>query len=473
MENEQDFDIAELLIKIILSENTIRGTILPHLDLSWFSLEREEVVKVIESVIEFNGKYSKPPTARELFVKFRGEESVTKLLDKCINIPDEEVINSDFILEVVKDFVKRKRTYNVLEDIREQVVNEGKAIDVSLQAEQLVDINGFSFDTNLGLDFLSAAEEIYDNYTISEKVYSTGIPTLDKLLNGGLPSKALTLLAAGTNVGKTMLMQAIALNLVKQGFNVLYISFEDDETKMARRLTQNMLGLTQEQIKLMERDKFIKLFNECATKMSSHLIVKEFPDASCSPMQAKFFIKELIEKKKFTPQIVFFDYIGCMIPNGRVASNLNENSIMKLVTGQVRGVGMEMDMAFVSGVQLNREGNKSNDPKITDVADSFAMQQKSDCTIVASQLETDIESGIITLKTIKTRYGANKGMYGQVRAITELQQIVEVDTNIARATFSFSGGSTETKVEEPKQTDNAWIEGDISKKNKTMSNDWS
>lgn len=266
MENEQDFDIAELLIKIILSENTIRGTILPHLDLSWFSLEREEVVKVIESVIEFNGKYSKPPTARELFVKFRGEESVTKLLDKCINIPDEEVINSDFILEVVKDFVKRKRTYNVLEDIREQVVNEGKPIDVSLQAEQLVDINGFSFDTNLGLDFLSAAEEIYDNYTISEKVYSTGIPTLDKLLNGGLPSKALTLLAAGTNVGKTMLMQAIALNLVKQGFNVLYISFEDDETKMGRRLTQNMLGLTQEQIKLMERDKFIKLFNECATK---------------------------------------------------------------------------------------------------------------------------------------------------------------------------------------------------------------
>lgn len=207
--------------------------------------------------------------------------------------------------------------------------------------------------------------------------------------------------------------------------------------------------------------------------MSSHLIVKEFPDASCSPMQAKFFIKELVEKKKFTPQIVFFDYIGCMIPNGRVASNLNENSIMKLVTGQVRGVGMEMDMAFVSGVQLNREGNKSNDPKITDVADSFAMQQKSDCTIVASQLETDIESGIITLKTIKTRYGANKGMYGQVRAITELQQIVEVDTNIARPTFTFSGGSTETKVEEPKQTDNAWIEGDISKKNKTMSNDWS
>lgn len=473
MEQEKDFDIAELLIKIILSDNPIRDTIIPHLDLSWFSLESDSVIKIVKSVMEFNTTYSKCPTPRELLVKYRDEQDVCNLIKKCVDIPDKEIYESDFIKEVIIDFIKRKKTYNVVESLRQQIVNEGKTINVANQAEELVSINGFSFDDDLGMDFTECAEEIYDDYTVSEKVYSTGIPTLDKLLNGGLPSKALTLLAAGTNVGKTMTMQAIAANLIKQGFDVLYVSYEDSEKKLARRLTQNILSLTQDQIKVMGKEKFVKLFNECVEKMRKHLVVKEFPDGSGTAIQIECFIKELKEKKKFVPQIVFVDYIGCMQPNGKLSSNLNENSVIKHVTAQVRGVAMKYDMAFCSGNQLNREGSKSNDPKITDVADSFSMQQKADCTIILSQLETDIESGIITAKTVKTRYGANKGMCGQLRAILELQQIVEVDASIVRPTFSFSGGSTETKVETPKTPDTGWIEGDISKKKKVMSNDWS
>ena len=212
-----------------------------------------------------------------------------------------------------------------------------------------------------------------------------------------------------TNTGKTLIMCSLAANMILQGKNVLYVTFEDSEEKIANRIMFNLLDADKAQLKSMSREAFMKRFENIKKVVKQKLIIKEFPEYSICANHLKQLFKDLKQKKKFVPEIMFIDYIGCMLPNGKPNSNLNSNDMLRLVAGQVRAIGMEHAMPVVSGAQTNRGGSTSAEIDLTDTADSFGQTMKADVIFGVTETPELAAAGMFTFFLLKNRFGI-KGM---------------------------------------------------------------
>lgn len=234
-----------------------------------------------------------------------------------------------------------------------------------------------------------------------------------------------------TNIGKTLIMTSLATNFVMCGQNVLYVTFEDPENKIASRIAQNMFDITQQQYRQMSRDDFVKAFTKAKSKLNGNrLIIKEFPEYSTNALKIRSLIKELKEKQDFVPDVLFIDYIGCMVPNGRYNPNMNSNTLLLTVAMQVRALGMELGIPVISSSQANRGGNGVAEIALTDVADSFGQNMKADAVFGITQTEEMKEQGLYTVKLLKTRYGAplnNRPTLTHIGVNTEKQRIFDID----------------------------------------------
>lgn len=174
---------------------------------------------------------------------------------------------------------------------------------------------------------------------------------------GGLHEKSLISFLAQTNLGKTMILCSLAAGLIKNGFDVLYVTFEDPEKKITKRVLQNILDTNQKDLKMLSKEQFKKFFNEKTKEIKKRFIIKEYPEYSCNAITIKTLLKNLEEKKKFKPQVLIIDYIGCMIPNGK-NNNMITNSILQHVTGETRAIALEKSLAIISASQTNRRSRR-------------------------------------------------------------------------------------------------------------------
>ena len=196
-------------------------------------------------------------------------------------------------------------------------------------------------------------ERIYEEVIKNEKVIGTGVKALDDLLKGGFHEKSLTLLLAPTNVGKTLIMCSLSANMLLAGYKVLYITFEDSENKIGQRVTQNLFDLNRDELKAMSIEDYRKCWDAHRSLIKHNLYIKEFPEMATNALNIKAYLKELKERKRFIPDIVFVDYIGCMIPNGRENPNINSNTRLLTIAAQVRSISMTEGYPFVSGAWLS------------------------------------------------------------------------------------------------------------------------
>ena len=258
------------------------------------------------------------------------------------------------------------------------------------------------------------------------------------MLMGGLHESSLNLIMSSTNVGKTLIMCSLATNLIQNGYKVLYVTFEDSENKIASRIAQNMFDISQTQFKLMSQNDFAQAYRMMCSKFKGihgdSLIVKEYPESSTNALALKSLLKDLEDKKKFRPDVMFVDYIGCMIPNGRINSNVNEASILRTVSQQVRAVGQEWNIPIVSASQTNRGGYNAAEVGLNDIADSFGVTQKADSIISVTQTPEFKDQGIYQLKLLKTRYGNNKEQVATIGVSIEKQRIYDLNSGAAQQT---------------------------------------
>lgn len=265
---------------------------------------------------------------------------------------------------------------------------------------------------------------------------------------GGLHESSLNLIMSSTNVGKTLIMCSLATNLIQNGYKVLYVTFEDSENKIATRIAQNMFDVTQQQFKTMTTENFATAYKLMKSKYKGisfdSLVVKEFPESSTNALALKSLLKDLEEKKKFKPDIMFVDYIGCMIPNGRINPNVNEASILRTVSQQVRAVGQERRIPIVSASQTNRGGYNAAEVGLNDIADSFGVTQKADSIISVTQTPEMKEQGMYQLKLLKTRYGNNKEQVATIGVNIEKQRIYDLNSNVQKAQMNVFN-ATKTK----------------------------
>jgi len=421
----QEFE--KVIIKALYANQSICSKVLPELTDKWFS--EYDTKQIVNKIIEFNTKYSNLPNAIEL-KRMITDEKTLKVFDDVLAIDDNQV-NTPYLMGEIEEFVRKKLLLNQATKIQ-QYANGG--VQKESFTDNIADAEAFTFDDNIGFDFFTEAQRLYEDANTKEVIFKSGLKTIDDLIGGGFHEKSLSLIMSSTNVGKTLIMCALTTNFVLHGYRVLYVTFEDSENKIATRIAQNMFDITQSQYKVMSRDDFAKAFTKAKSIAGGDkLIIKEYPEGTVNALQIEALIKDLKDKKKFVPDVLIVDYIGCMIPNGKPNPNLNSNSLLTLAAQQIRALGMKYGFPVISASQTNRGGYNTAEISLSDAADSFGQNMKADAVFAVTQTPEMKDQGMYQVQLLKTRYGNQRGQLVTIGVDVEKQRIYDLNNSASVA----------------------------------------
>jgi replicative DNA helicase len=414
-------EFERIIIKALYVNKEVRSKVLPYLDNKWFFDVDNKII--VDKILKFTSSFNTMPTVIET-KRMIDDDQTCGVFDLIMAIKDEDVM-TEYILSEIEEFVKRKLIYRACEGGMKYVTT-GEKINGSI-ADEMAEAEAFTFNANLGFDFFNDPDRLYEDANTKERLWNTGVKAINDILVGGIHEKSLNLFMAPTNIGKTLIMCSLATNMIMNGNSVLYLTFEDPENKIAARIAQNMFSVTQQEFKTMSRENFYKAFSGITNKIKSRLMIREMPEYSVNALHVNAYLKDLKEKKQFVPDVVFIDYIGCMIPNGKPNANLNTNTTLQLVAAQTRALAQVHGFPIISGLQANRGGNGIAELSLSDVADSFASTMKADAIFGVTQPDEFQQQNVYCMKLLKTRYGGkNRGATFLVGVDTEKQRIYDV-----------------------------------------------
>lgn len=393
----------KVLIHLLFVKEDVRDRLYPFLstitvDKIFSCLEHQHIVK---KIIEFKTTYDNFPSIIDMKLTVTDDKSFTVLKD--IMDFDIKQYNDEHLLSVFEKFFKEKLIWNELVNLKMGLTSSDfKTIGVI--PDKIREALAFSFDTSIGLDFAEDADRMYDYLHNKDLVISTGIKILDSFIEDGFHEKSLTLFLGMTNVGKTLVQCAFATNALIQNKNVLYISLEENEDKLSKRFMCNLFDQHIGDLKKISKKDFVKL-HENAKNRIKNLVIKEYPGGVINANHIRSLLKELQVKKNFTPDIVFIDYIGCMIPNGKNINTSDSNEKLKNVTEEVRSLSTEFGFPIVSALQTNRSGFGKIDMDLTQTAESIGSTFKADIIVGISQNADLKAANIYNFVILKNRYG--------------------------------------------------------------------
>ena len=269
----------------------------------------------------------------------------------------------------------------------------------------LTEALGVSFDTHIGHDYISDSEERYETYHKEEQKIPFDLDLFNKITKGGLPNKTLNVALAGTGVGKSLFMCHVASSVLLQGKNVLYITLEMAEEKIAERIDANLLNVAIQDLKQLPKVMFDNKINNLQQKTQGKVIIKEYPTAGAHTGHFRALINDLKLKKNFTPDIIFVDYLNiCASSRYRSGTNINSYTLVKSIAEELRGLAVEFGLPIVSATQTTRAGFGSSDPDLTDTSESFGLPATAD--LMFALISTEELEGLnqIMVKQLKNRY---------------------------------------------------------------------
>lgn len=390
------------LVRTILTNSELREKTIPYLTQDIF--EKTEHKKIFSNLISFFKEYSRHPSVAELKI-FIDNESIEKSMNECIESKSEE-FSEDFIKEHLEMFIKKKLVWKDVAEVIEFVKGEGALDKASGLPDKLRESFTFSFDNSVGYSFRHDAERMYDFLHCTEKYIPTKIRGIDSATEGGLQHKSLTLFMGASGIGKTTIMCGLASNMLIQNKKVLYVTLEMPEEKINAKIMSNLMDVGINDLKRMSKAAFMMKYNSIVQSLDTELIIKEYPATAFNANKLRSLLNELKNKRKFTPEVVFVDYIGIMSPNGTM-KDANVNYKYKSISEELAGVASEYDIALVSAAQTNRGGFSAEELTLTDVSDSIGMIATCALVIGISQSEEMKAMGQYNLKILKNRYGEN------------------------------------------------------------------
>ena len=265
---------------------------------------------------------------------------------------------------------------------------------------------GVSFDTNIGHDYLEQVDERYDYYHEQEERIPFDLENFNKITKGGLPNKTLNIALAGTGVGKSLFMCHLASNILAQGRNVLYITMEMAEEKIAERIDANLLNIPIDQIENLSKDMFKDKVSQITAKTDGKLIIKEYPTGQANTSHFRALLNELKLKKNFIPEIIFVDYLNICASSRMkmIGGSINSYSYIKSIAEEMRGLAVEFNVPIMSATQTNRSGFTSDDPGLEDTSESFGLPATADLMFALISNEELNTMGKILVKQLKNRY---------------------------------------------------------------------
>tara|TARA_R110002020_G_scaffold131644_2_gene294251 strand:+ start:6411 stop:7706 length:1296 start_codon:yes stop_codon:yes gene_type:complete len=364
---------------------------------------------VFELISGFVKKYNKSPTLDSLEISLQDLTLPENLFKDCSdlikNLKQDTNENIEWLTERTESFCKDKAVYNAI--LRSISIIDGK--DKQLSKEGIPDILqealSTCFDSSVGHDYIDDAGARFDFYNHKEDKIPFDLEYFNKITDGGLPNKTLNVIMAGTGVGKSMFMCHMASNCLTQGKNVLYITMEMAEERIAERIDANCLNLDIKQIKDLPKTMFNNRINKYAEKTNGKLIVKEYPTASAHTGHFKSLLNELNLKREFKPDIIFIDYLNiCASSRFKPGSNVNSYTYIKAIAEELRGLAVEYSLPVVSATQTTRSGYASTDVDLTDTSESFGLPATADFMFALMSNEDLEQMNQLMVKQLKNRY---------------------------------------------------------------------
>jgi len=399
--------IEFLILKNLLHNEEYLRKVIPFIRSEYFQNFNQK--SLYEEIHSFVSQYNEMPTKEILNIEIEKRkdinESSFREITTLVEHLDDEPAEIEWLMNTTEKWCRDRAIYLALmESI--QIADGGdnnKTPDAIPSI--LSDALAVSFDNHVGHDYLQDYIERYELYNKKEERIEFDLEYFNKITKGGLPNKTLNIALAGTGVGKSLFMCHMASSVLLSGKNVLYITMEMAEERIAERIDANLLNVNIQDIAGLPKQMFETKVNNLAKKTQGTLIIKEYPTASAHCGHFKGLLNELALKKSFRPDIIFIDYLNiCASERYRAGSNVNSYSYIKAIAEELRGLACEANVPIVSATQTTRSGYGSSDVELTDTSESFGLPATAD--LMFALISTDELEGLgqILVKQLKNRY---------------------------------------------------------------------
>jgi len=403
-----NINLEQTILRNLLTNEEYTRRVLPFLVPDYFDGVYKDLFK---EVAKFVSKYNKIPTLESFKIEIDesgklSEENYRQGMELLPNIFTAESENLDWLIERTEKWCQDRSVYNaVMESIS---IIDGKHATLKKNAipDVLSKALGVSFDTNIGHDYLEQVDERYDFYHEQEERIPFDLDNFNKITKGGLPNKTLNIALAGTGVGKSLFMCHCASNILSQGRNVLYITMEMAEERIAERIDANLLNIPIDQIENLSKDMFKDKVSQINAKTEGKLIIKEYPTGQANTSHFRALLNELKLKKNFVPEIIFIDYLNICASSRMkmIGGAVNSYSYIKSIAEEMRGLAVEFNVPIMSATQTNRQGFSSDDPGLEDTSESFGLPATADLMFALISNDELNSMGKILVKQLKNRY---------------------------------------------------------------------
>ncbi len=400
--------LEQTILKNLIQSEEFARKVIPFLKSEYFTEVDEKTV--FAEVKEYFDKYTKNPTTEALLINL---DNSTTLTDNVVQSSkrlvgqlhdDSEETPQSWLVEETEKWCKDRAIYIAVMNSIDVLDNKSQRSTGEIP-ELLKDALSVSFDTHIGHDVLEDSDERFEFYHTEEEKIPFDLEYFNKITKGGLPNKTLNICLAGTGVGKSLFMCHQAASCLMMGKNVLYITLEMSEERIAERIDANTMNVPMKEIPDLNKKMFDKKIDKLKTKTQGKLIIKEYPTAQAHVGHFRHLLQELDIKKDFQPDIIFIDYLNiCASSRIKPGAGANSYTLVKSIAEELRGLAVEYDVPMVSATQTTRSGYGSTDIGLEDTSESFGLPATADlmfALITSDELE---ELDQLVVKQLKNRY---------------------------------------------------------------------
>jgi len=399
--------VEVLILRNLLYNEEYLRKVIPFIKPEYFEDINQKIV--FEEIISFVNEYNESATKEILYIEVEKRNDINdtsfKEITQMISYLEDVPTDFDWLVDTTEKWCRDRAIYLALMESIALADGKDEKKDRGAIPTILSDALAVSFDSHVGHDYLLDYEARYESYHRKEDKIEFDLEYFNKITKGGLPNKTLNIALAGTGVGKSLFMCHVAASALLNGKNVLYITLEMAEEKIAERIDANLLNVPIQEITELPKLMFENKVSNLAKKTQGSLIIKEYPTASAHSGHFKALLNELALKKSFRPDIIFIDYLNiCASSRYRGNSTVNSYSYIKAIAEELRGLAVEANVPIVSATQTTRSGYGSSDVELTDTSESFGLPATADLMFALISSEELESLGQIMVKQLKNRY---------------------------------------------------------------------
>jgi replicative DNA helicase len=399
--------IEQAILSNLINNEEYCRKVVPHIKKDYFSDRKE--ANIASLLIGFFEQYNKPASPEIVQIEIGNlkgftDKEIPEMQEYAKQLTNSEP-NQEWLLQQTEKFCKDRAVYNAILASIKIIDGNDKLHTQDSIPSILSDALGVCFDNHIGHDYIADADARFDYYHRVEEKVPFDLDMFNKITKGGLSKKTLNIALAGTGVGKSLFMCHVAAGALMQGRNVLYITMEMAEERIAERIDANLLNLTMDELKVVDKDIFDSRIDKLSKKTQGHLIVKEYPTASAHAGHFRALFEELKMKREFVADIVMIDYLNiCASQRMKMGASINSYTYIKAIAEELRGLAVEYNVPIISATQTTRSGFTNSDPGLEDTSESFGLPATADFMFALVSNEELEQLNQIIVKQLKNRY---------------------------------------------------------------------